>query len=131
MLFVIALTLGIPITAHATESGPCAGHWQTQHQVKQGIRCVFARWETEGGIRKALDVARCESGFRPDAVGGDNWGLFQHRASLWDSRFTRYIERNTRRSSWGLSPSAFSGRTNAIVTALYVRAHSWSAWSCG
>lgn len=99
--------------------------------MRELIRCVWRRFEPGyGGVPKALSVARCESGFRPDAVGGDNLGLFQHKARYWPVRFHNLIERFPLRRSWGLSPSAFNGRTNAIVTALYVRRWGWSAWSC-
>ena len=117
--------------AQATEGGPCQGRWHTQAQNARGIRCVWHRFDPGyGGTPKALDVARCESGLNPRAYGNGNGGLFQHRLSLWPGRFHNFIERHPLRDSWGLSASVYSGRTNAIVTALMVRRSSWSAWSC-
>lgn len=81
-------------------------------------------------MEKALDVARCESGLNPDAYGNGNAGLFQHNLRYWSGRYERFIEGNKLRSTWGLSASAYSGRTNAIVTALMVRRGGWGPWSC-
>jgi hypothetical protein len=38
----------------------------------EGLICSYA-WNCQ----EALSVARCESGLRPDAIGGSNYGLFQ------------------------------------------------------
>jgi hypothetical protein len=83
-----------------------------------------------GGVDKALDVARCESGLNPDAYGSGNAGLFQHKVRYWPGRYHHFIERNRLRRTWGLSESVYSGRTNAIVTALMVRRAGWGPWSC-
>jgi hypothetical protein len=85
-----------------------------------------------GGAPKAIAVATCESALYPGAVGGDNLGLFQHKARYWPGRFSLLIEQNRLRRTWHLSASPFDARTNAIVTALYVRRFGgWWAWSCG
>ena len=115
--------------------GPCADYdWNGgAAEMRRAIRCVWARFEPgEGGAPKAISVAECESGLDPDAYGNGNAGLFQHRVRYWPGRFERFITDNDLRSTWGLSLSVYSGRTNAIVTALMVRrSGSWSAWACG
>jgi hypothetical protein len=97
--------------------------------VKVGIRCVFGRFDPDQ-TATAIRVARCESGFNPDAYGNGNGGIYQHRLVYWPGRYENLIADHDRRSTWGLSSSVYSGRTNAIVTALYQRRYGWTAWSC-
>jgi hypothetical protein len=125
---LVILTLLIQAPAAAQE-GPCTGPWQSKAQVARGIRCVWERFDA-GPVRKALEVARCESGLDPHADGGASEGLYQHIKTYWPSRFAHYIMRHPRRSSWGLSASIWSGRSQAIVTALMTRRGGWGPWSC-
>ena len=118
----------------ANRGGPCDEiRWrQGQHEVRLLIECVWERFHPGyGGAEKALEVARCESGLNPDNDGGSCEGLFQHQQRLWPGRFEVFITDHPLRDSWGLSPSIWNGRTQAIVTALMVRRSGWvPAWSC-
>ncbi|HXF73699.1 MAG TPA: hypothetical protein VNO79_13955 [Actinomycetota bacterium] len=133
---VALLAMAAPAGAHHRE-GPCDIHWrdggseEIRRDVRRLILCAWDRFRPgHGGPRRALEVARCESGFWPWAVGGSNLGVFQHQARYWPRRFELLVERNPLRASWELSPSALDARTNVIVTALYVRRFGWSAWAC-
>ena len=111
--------------------GPCADFdWNGgTAEMRRAIRCVWRRFDA-GSAAKAISVAECESGLDPHADGGSSEGLYQHMKQYWPGRFDRFITRNDLRSTWGLSPSIWSGRTQAIVTALMVRRSSWQPWSC-
>jgi hypothetical protein len=120
-----------PAQAHHRE-GPCAVHWWkawTEHRdvgpIKDLIRCAAARWAVPGGAPKALDVAACESGFRPNTYWNGNAGVFQHRTRYWDGRYDDFT-----RSRWGLRPSVYNGRTNVIVSIRMAHRYGWGAWSC-
>jgi hypothetical protein len=130
-LITLALVLTLQAQPALAQDGPCTGRWNTHRQVRQGIECVWDRFDPGyGGAAKAIDVASCESGLNPEADGGASEGLFQHMQQYWPTRFTHYIERHTLRSTWGLSPSIWSGRSQAVVTALMVRRGGWGPWTC-
>jgi hypothetical protein len=121
-----------PKIAH-TVPGPCP----IGRPVSQGrralsaysiriIRCAAGVWSVPGGARRAVCIARRESGLNPRATSPKRQylGLFQHSASDWARRYRVWtIPR------WKLGPSALNPRTNAIVTMRMVSAaRSWSAW---
>jgi hypothetical protein len=128
-----ALLAAAPTGAHASpvERTPrtisnqiCNFDWsRSTRQVKLLIGCAARRWEVPGGPAKALDVARCESGYQPDAYNpGGFAGVYQHPVRYWRLRANRY----------GFpGRSVFNGRANIIVAIrLAHSAHSWSDWSC-
>lgn len=119
------------LLAFTLHSGPCQGQWKTEHQVKQGITCVFKRFDSDQ-IHGALNVANCESSFYPQAKNGNYEGLFQLTGSRWSAYFKKWILNFPLRKSWGLKNSTMSGRSNAIITALMVRNanDTWKGWSC-
>ncbi len=140
-----ALVLVVPLANEATAglrdlqlrepivAGPCAAiPWElSKHQVVRLIRCVWRRFDPgEGGVHKALDVARCESGLDPDATGGINQGLWQFNVRYWPGRYDLLIASHDRRSRWGLPDTPYDARTATIVAALTVRRGSWLPWSC-
>lgn len=107
---------------------PHNGSWQ----VRQLIRCVDDHWPAPGGARKAIAVARCESGLNPKAYANGNAGLFQQRVIYWRARFADL------RPPWpawdDLSPSVYSPRSNAVISVRMARrvgtwARDWRA--CG
>lgn len=129
------LVLGAaPSEAHH-RPGPCARdrhHWYRpwiEHHdvdpIKRIIRCAARRWTVPGGPTFALAVARCESGFRPDAYGNGNGGVYQHRLTYWPGRYDAYA-----RDRWRLYPSVYNGRTNVIVSIRMAHRQGWGAWSC-
>ncbi len=127
----VALSLGpvAPAQAHH-RTGPCNSHRANgetiQRFMKHQIRCAVATFgPVPGGSARATCIAKRESGLIPTAQSptGEYLGLFQHSAASWPKRFTTWT-----RSTWELSDSALSGRSNAIVTIRMVQASSgWKA----
>jgi hypothetical protein len=116
---------GAPAGAHPRSQVParvCHIRWQSgKHQVKRLIHCAAHRWRVPGGPRKAISVARCESGFRPHAYSGGNAGVFQQRTIYWRGRARRFGFRG-----W----SVYNGRANVIVSIRMAHATGWGDWSC-
>jgi hypothetical protein len=116
-------------------AGPCRVALSRDETVqtyeRQVIVCAAARWTVPGGSKRAVCIARRESGLVPTATspGGLYLGLFQHSAKMWPSRFKRWAA-----PSWHLGTSALNGRSNTIVTMRMVHAHhGWTAagWPVG
>lgn len=133
IVVAIVFTVGpnLPVEAHH-RPGPCDIHWwrawkddRNVEPIKRLIRCAAARWPVPGGAEKALDVARCESGFRPNAYGNGNAGVFQHRLPYWEGRYEAYTRRR-----WRLFESVYNGRTNVIVSIRMAHDIGWGPWSC-
>ena len=130
---VVAFTIGpnLPAEAHH-RPGPCSVHWVKEWRenrnvepIKAIIRCAVGRWPVPGGSAKALSVAACESGFRPNAYGNGNAGVYQHRQPYWEGRYDTYTRRR-----WHLYTSVYNGRTNVIVSIRMAHVYGWGAWSC-
>jgi hypothetical protein len=100
----------------------CRFHWQrgTWH-IKQLIRCAARRWNSPGTPRKAISVARCESGLDPAAYNAGGYaGLFQQATRYWPGRAARFGQPDR---------SVYNARANIIVSIRMARAlGSWSAW---
>jgi hypothetical protein len=134
LILTVAMGLGAlsftPGAAADDRPGPCALHQRqgevVQHYSKRLIRCATARWEVRGGAKKAICIARHESGLDPKAAspGGKYLGLFQHSAKAWPDRFRTWTQ-----PAWDLDPHAGNGRTNAIVTIRMVNANGWGPWA--
>lgn len=101
----------------------CDHDWQRgRHQVKLLIRCAARRWHVSGGPRKALRVARCESGYNPHAYNPDGYvGVYQQAKRYWPGRADHYGFPDR---------SAFNGRANIIVSIRMVHANGWVGWGC-
>jgi hypothetical protein len=103
--------------------GPCHVHRLEGEAVRslsaRTIRCAARRLgPVPGGAKRAVCIARHESGLDPDATSatGEYRGLFQHARAYWDWRYDRFTK-----GRWELPPRALHGRTNAIVTIGMVR----------
>jgi hypothetical protein len=132
-LAVVALVISsaflLPSTAGSRAlSGPCAlarrDGETVQHYAIRRIRCAVTRFgPVPGGSVRAVCIARRESGLYPKASSATGMyvGLYQHLASAWKQRFATWTK-----AWWGLPTSAFSGRSNAIVTIRMV--HSAGGW---
>jgi hypothetical protein len=101
----------------------CDYDWRegTWH-VKQLIKCAAHRWHSPGAATKAIEVARCESGLRPDAYNPNGYaGLFQQATQYWPGRADH----------WGQPDrSVFNGRANIIVSIrMAASLGDWSAWA--
>jgi len=125
LLGLMLLLSGAPAGAHPRSQVPsrvCHIRWQAgKHQVKRLIHCAAHRWRVPGGSRKAISVARCESGFRPRAYSAGNAGVFQQRTIYWPGRARRFGFRG-----W----SVYNGRANVIVSIRMAHATGWGDWSC-
>lgn len=115
-----------------TSDGPCPIRWRAAYYsegdtrpVRLLIRCAVRRWSVPGGVQMALRVARCESGFRPDAVGGDNLGVYQHKEDYWAGRADALV-----RDRWEIGHRWSNARANVIVSIRYAHRYGWGAWSC-
>ncbi len=99
----------------------CSIDWRDgDAAVRRLIRCAEQRWSVPGGARKAIAVARCESGFEPDAYSSGNAGIYQHATRYWPGRARR----------WGFRGwSAYNGRANIMVTLRMVQRTGWSPWA--
>jgi hypothetical protein len=101
----------------------CDYDWQSgRRQVKLLIRCAARRWSVAGGPDKALQVARCESGYNPDAYNPDGYaGVYQQAQRYWPNRADH----------WGFPDrSAFNGRANIVVSMRMAHASGWGGWGC-
>jgi len=101
----------------------CDYDWQkSTYQLKRLIRCAARRWDVSGGGRKALSVARCESGFDPDAYNpGGYAGVYQQATRYWPTRARTYGFRDY---------SVYNGRANVIVSVRMAHRGGWGPWSC-
>lgn len=104
------------------------GHWSDQ-DVKAAIRCAVDRWPVSGGVRKALSVARCESGFNehdrnPTSSAA---GVYQFLSGTW-----RAVKQHYRRVKWRyrLSGRVENARSNVLLAIRYAHAGGWGPWSC-
>jgi hypothetical protein len=100
------------------QTGPCSlsrGAEETVRQLsKRHIRCAVDEFgPIPGGARRAICIARRESGLIPTARSATSryLGLYQHAAVYWPDRYEAWTQ-----PGWGLPTSALRGRTNAIVT---------------
>jgi hypothetical protein len=108
--------------------GPCdltrrSGESVT-HFMRRRITCSVDRFgPTGGGAKRAICIAKRESGLDPSAESetGMYLGLFQQSAKMWPDRYKRWT-----RAAWQLSKKAKNGRSNAIVTIRMV--HAAGGW---
>jgi hypothetical protein len=130
---VVLAVLGTLFRGPATSSaeilaGPCSlqrleGE-TVQHLSARRIRCAVEVYGPVPGSKEtAVCIAARESGLRPRAASatGMYLGLYQHAAVAWPDRYETWTD-----PIWNLSSSAFSGRTNAIVTIRMV--HAGGGW---
>jgi hypothetical protein len=97
--------------------------------VKQTIRCGVDHWRVSGGVRKAMSIARCESGFHPHTSNSTSSaaGVYQFLHSTW-SAVKRHYREVMRRFS--LSDRVLNARSNVVLAIRYAHAGGWSPWSC-
>jgi hypothetical protein len=109
--------------------GPCDLRRQRSETLaaheRELIHCATNHWKVFGGYRKALCIAKRESGLDPKAVSadGDYLGLYQHAKRYWRGRYVAFTK-----PQWELNKSALIGRTNAIVTIRMVHHGGWDPW---
>lgn len=101
-----------------------AGGW-SDADVKATIKCAEHRWSVPGGSRKAISVARCESGFNEHSRYVGHLGVYQHVARYWPARFRHWRVRR-----WHMHPSALNARSNVVISMRMVHTGGWGPWSC-
>jgi hypothetical protein len=123
---------GTPAAAHHLP-GPCDFHRldgeSVRHFARRRVVCAVELFgPIPGGARRAVCIARRESGLIPTATSeptGQYRGLYQHDRDFWAARYAMYTL-----PAWELSPRVLNGRTNAIVTIRMVfDAGTW--WQAG
>lgn len=95
--------------------------------VRRLIRCAERRWPVEGGHRKAVAVAKCESDFRwwiRGGTGNAHYGVYQQRDIYWDARWAKWGK------PLGLPRDPFNALSNVVVSIRQAREVGWSPWSC-
>jgi hypothetical protein len=133
-----AMAIAVVVTAIATSAppasarrrvGPCDLRRQRSETLaaheRELIHCATNHWKVFGGYRKALCIAKRESGLDPKAVSpdGDYLGLYQHAKRYWPGRYAAFTK-----PQWELKKSALIGRTNAIVSIRMVHDAGWDPW---
>src|SRR5688572_13780863 len=103
-----------------------------QDRPSDEVRVAIEYAAKEWGVSEAqmVKVARCESSWRADAVGGRGkyLGLFQHSKRYWPGRvreFNRHAQQAGLPTMNGDWPAAIDA---ARVTARMVKAEGWRQW---
>lgn len=100
------------------------------------IRCATDRWPVPGGIKKALDVAYCESGDNlwPWAHYMGSLGVFQQNGRYWQDRVNTYLKRDWFPGKWNrihrVPEGAYNARANVLVSIQMAHRSGWGPWSC-
>jgi hypothetical protein len=105
------------------------GNGWSSRDVRQAIRCAVEHWNVPGGKRKALSVARCESGFDPHNTTSlsSAKGVYQFLDGTWAAVRRHYQDLRRR---WNMARSVFNARANVVLAIRYAHAGGWSPWSC-
>jgi len=101
------------------------GNGWSDRDVKQAIRCATSRWHVSGGARKAISVARCESGFDEHNYYAGHGGVFQHVIRYWSARFRRWRVRG-----WHMRSRIYNARSNVVISIRMAHSGGWGPWSC-
>ena len=103
--------------------------WSTL-DVFRTIRAAVDRWPVEGGLGKALSVARCESGDDLLDSSTDGYtGTFQQATSYWAGRRASYNPELWERP---LPMAASNPRANVVVSIRMAHGSGgWGAWEQG
>ena len=80
-------------------------------------------WSHLRGIdaNRVARIAKCESGFNPNADSGYYKGLFQHDPNYWASRAAKY---------GAPGASIFDAEAQIMVSTAMMAAGGWSHWGC-
>jgi hypothetical protein len=121
VLAALLLWAWAPQPAEAFHKYPkwkCGYHWtKGKWHRKKLIKCQAERKGLSA--RKAIQVARCESGLNPSATGGGGLylGLFQQHSGYWPER-----AQSAGFGGW----SAYNGRANAFVSLAMAASSGWT-----
>lgn len=130
MIVLNVLVLGI-VGARATEDwrerecrmNEGSSTWRTV-EVENMIRCAVGKWPVPGGVSKALQVARCESGSDMLDRSTDGYaGTYQQATRYWPER-----RRAHRPAGWRIAPSVYNPRSNVTVSIRMASRGGWDDW---
>lgn len=135
ILLVMTLFVGFVVSADASAHThnpqrycrTSNGNGWSVRDVKQLIRCAARKWRVSGGIRKALSVARCESGFDEHNYYAGHYGVYQFLRSTFDSAIS-HMKKLIRR--FNLHRNIWNARMNVIAAIKLVHGGGWGPWSC-
>ena len=101
--------------------------WSTR-EIARTIECMVDQFPVPGGVSKALDVGRCESGLDAYEYGNPPYmGVYQFHPSTWSSAYDHHRNFLDR---WGVKNSPFNGRSNVLLAIKMVHSGGWGPWSC-
>lgn len=98
----------------------------TKYPAVIGPEEVLSRinhWSNARGIdaNRVARIAKCESGFNPQADSGYYKGLFQHDPNYWPARAAKYGQAGA---------SIFDPEAQIIVSTAMMAEGGWSHWGC-
>jgi hypothetical protein len=104
----------------------------SREEVKWTIRAAEDAMPVPGGLSKALDVARCESGLyaRARSASGTYLGVYQHAKHYWDGRVAAYRRAHGGALDIRAGAGPYSARANVLVTMWMAHRDGWSHWTC-
>lgn len=102
------------------------GNGFSNKDERQAVRVIVSKWHVPGGVRKAVQIIRCESGFSARARNACCAGLLQLHRSYFGGWFRQY---NPHRG-WRLKNRVYNSRTNLTIGLRMAHARGWGAWSC-
>ena len=126
LLIALLLSLALISPVGASQKHPRVDRCRHERTVSNTITCLARGFDAPGSPRRALSVAKCESGLYVRATNGTHRGLFQQANKYWLTRYRHFAR------PLGLGQSAYNPLTNTIVSLRLARqAGTWSRdWSC-
>jgi hypothetical protein len=117
----VRVNRGRPRSVEPPATAPAGG----TSEIEAAICAVFG-----DACVKAIAVARCESGLRPDAVNGQHRGLMQI-SIYWHWTRPRELGRVSRIERLGYTPDdMLSVGPNLAVAVDIYREQGWQPWTC-
>jgi len=123
-LILAGLVTLISVPASAGEfNAECRGY-----SPEETVRCAAVKQEPPGGVREALAVWNCESGFGVEGYHTDPYhGPFQYLRSTYATQFWTLEDV---RGWFELSPDVHDVRSNIVLAVAWAAHYSWAPWDC-
>jgi hypothetical protein len=107
------------------------GKWQKDcrnYSPAKTVKCAAVKFQPPGGMREALGVWNCESGFGHESPHSDSYhGPFQYMYLTYEHQqesmpnVVRWYE---------LSAAVHDMRSNIMTAVAWAARHGWGPWSC-